>query len=223
MTMETLYTNADKSDSFLLRVLFQIKDACATAISTCLFTANGGGNCEAVRSLATTLAQLCTSAEALRLLPRPVDGAVDFTATLTRLCRVIAASSELQSRQVALFLTFNEPIYLEPECAWRASVIVSELLHCACGHEFRPRVGSISVHVTEENDQVTCRVSDDGCPRLVDDLDIGRPISHALAIDIDASIRRSSSKVGSNSIVSFPRRRPHGRPDGGVAYRANAR
>lgn len=158
------------------------------------------------------------------LCPPLVEGTVDLGETLTRLCRALASSAEIERRGVTLFYSFEEPVPIDAGRCWRAALIVSELINNACRHAFGCRSGNISVAVGARSDNIICAVSDDGSSGSCIEAGLGTQLTNALAAEIDGVVERKFGKRGTTVTLSFPREGAHGllfTPEGVSAKRRN--
>ena len=189
------------SDSFLLEILSSVGSGCARAISS---VASAGSRPEGMTELGDAIAALSAHAETLRLLRSPImGGQVDFTETITKLCRAISRSSQVTDRGIALLLVFDEPIILDAERSWRASVIVSELVSDACRRNFVPRSGFIRVRLATTSDHIICGVDTDGRLSSPNSIRFCDVLSGALAGEIGGLVKRRTDRNSSSAELSF--------------------
>jgi two-component sensor histidine kinase len=189
------------SDSFLLEILSSVGSGCARAVSS---VTSAGSRVERMSTLGDAIAAVSAHAETLRLLrPPTMAGQVDFTETITRLCRAIGRSSEVVDRGIVLLLAFDESILLGAEQSWRASVIVSELVNDACRRNFLPRSGFIRVRIAATATQIVCRVDTNGKLPSLDTIRACDLLSDALAAEICGLINRNAGYNDSSVELSF--------------------
>jgi hypothetical protein len=199
--MDIKYESSWTSDSFLLEILSSVGSGCDRAISS---VASADSRAERMSTLGDAMAAVSTHVETLRLLrPPTMAGQVDFTETITRLCRAIGKSSQVMDRGIVLLLVFDEPILLDAEQSWRASIIVSELVNDACRRNFLPRSGFIRVRLAATADRIICRVDTNGklsSPATIRACDL---LADALAAEIRGLIKRNTDCNDSSVELSF--------------------
>jgi hypothetical protein len=191
-------------DSFLIEFLSIVGHGCAHAISSASLAAAGSGVGTTTR-LGDAIAALSAHAETLRLLRPPITGGlVDFTETVTGICRAIGKSSDIEDRGITLLLVFDESILLDAERSWRASVVISELVSEGCRREFLPRFGFIRVRLAASSDQIVCSVDTDGRLDSPDETHCYTALPDMLAGEIGGRIKRKADRYGSSVELSFP-------------------
>ncbi|MGA0600269.1 sensor histidine kinase [Caulobacter sp. KR2-114] len=152
-------------------------------------------------------------ASAHRALQAPLGGgAMDLSAYLRELCRA-QVQAWLAERNIAVTLV-ESPVELDAERCWRVGMIVAELVTNAARHAFDVNGGRVLVEVHMSDDEVTCRVSDDGGGWLAGAGSaapipgMGTRIIDALALDLGGRIERRFTAAGARVRLSFPWRGP---------------
>lgn len=190
-------------------LLHRVRNEYARTISLASVIAAKAHNDETKAALRDIINHLTATAEIHRVLCPPVDeGHADLTEVLTRLCRVMTASSEFQYRGIKLELRVERPVLIDAARCWRASLVVAELINNSSRHAFASRSGSIFVSVGESFDHVSCNVIDDGSPAEIREAGLGTRVIDALAAELDGVVERRFSKSGASVALSFPKRAP---------------
>lgn len=199
---------ADQGDGSLLYVaelLHRVHNEYTKTISFASSVALRSSNPETASALSKIVDRLHASATVNRVLLPPVAGAtVDFTANLTKMCKTIA-SSDFNERAIALHLVIPEPIFLDGVRAWRASLILSELITNASRHAFGPKGGKISAAISVNQGFVVCQVSDDGKSASTPRAGLGTQLIDAIAADLDGNVERCFTKEGAAVTLRFPK------------------
>ncbi len=198
-------------DDYLLPVaelLHRVRNEYARSICLASLIAAKSSSDETKAALRDVINHLHATAEVHSVLRPPVGEVhADFTEILTRLCRVMTASSEFQYRGIKLELRVDHPILIDAGRCWRASLVVSELINNSFRHAFGSRSGCIFVTVGESNDRVFCTVNDDGTPAEIGGAGLGTRLTDALAAEIGGVVERMFSKSGAAVTLFFPKRR----------------
>lgn len=196
--------NRRTRDSFLIETLSNVGHGCARAMSSASLAAAGSGVGTTTR-LGDAIAALSAHAETLRLFRPPITGGlVDFTETVTRICRTIGKSSDIEDRGITLLLIFDEAILLDAERSWRASVVISELVREGLRREFLPRFGFVRVRLAASSDQIVCSVDTDGRLDSPDEIAFYNALPDTLADEIGGRVTRNADRYGSSVELSFP-------------------
>jgi two-component sensor histidine kinase len=190
-------------------LLHRVRNEYARTISLASVVAAKASNAETKAALRDIISHLTATAEIHSVLCPPVDeGHADLTDVLTRLCRVMTASSEFQYRGIKLELRVERPVLIDAAQCWRASLVVAELINNSFRHAFASRSGCIFVSVGESFDRAFCNVIDDGSPVEIGGAGLGTRIVDALAAELDGLVERRFSNSGARVTLSFPKRAP---------------
>jgi two-component sensor histidine kinase len=211
----------DRSMLYLAEFLHRVQNEYTTAISLASAMAVRSVNPEAKAALSQIVDHLLASAKTHRLLlPRSPAGIVDFTADVTRLCRIVV-SSALDQRGITLHLKIREPILLDSLRSWRANLILSELITNASRHAFEARGNRISVAITVACGQVVCTVGDNGSSVRAPKSGLGTQLVNAIAEDLQGGIQRCYSESGTVITLSFPKDSRSAKRDADSSFRQN--
>lgn len=198
------------SDDHLLPVaelLHRVRNEYARTICFASVIAAKSSCDETKAALGDIINHLHAMAEVHSVLRPPVGEVhADLTEILTRLCRVMTASSEFQYRGIKLELRVGRPILIDAGRCWRASLVVAELINNSLRHAFGSRSGCIFVSVDESNDRVFCTVSDNGSQAETGGAGLGTRLTDALAAEVGGLVERLFSKSGATVTLSFPKR-----------------
>jgi two-component sensor histidine kinase len=136
------------------------------------------------------------------LLPR--NGiAVDLGEYLHELCMALSRASLAERGLSLLFHEASVPV--EPHRAWRAGLIVSELITNAVRHGSWERAGGIiEVELLSGPSNVQCSVSDNGGGSIGLAPGRGTHIVAALAQELEGRIHRESNEHGVTVLLTFP-------------------
>ena len=200
---------AEQGDGSLLLIaefLHRSRNEYARGISLASLVAAKSCNQETKAALGEIIDHFRRVVETQRLLCPPIGGGVcNFAENLTELCRAMTASFDMKDRGITLLLSVDEPLWLGSGRAWRAGLIVFELVSNACRHAFNGRSGGISIAVAIMSAQIVCRVSDDGASASCFESGLGTDLVGALVAELDGFVERRRSERGTTVTVSFPR------------------
>jgi two-component sensor histidine kinase len=200
------HNQVDRSALHVAELLHRVRNEYARAISFASLLAARSSSHETKSALGEVINHLHSATEVHSVLRPPhAGGLVDFTDSITRLCRAMTASLEMAPRGITLLLDIEEPVFLDAGRCWRANLIASELVNNACRHAFISRGGRISVTVTITPDRILCQVSDDGSSIPNCQPGLGTHLVDALAAELDGSVERQHSNYGAVVTLSFPR------------------
>lgn len=177
----------------------------ALAVASLSREAARNANAEARAALRAAADRLHRQAENHRALQPPVTpDIIDLSIYLQDLCASLVRTV-LEEREIRL--TFiDAPVAIEAQRCWRVGLVVSELVTNAVRHGDLTCQGVIRVSVDlTEDDQIRCRVADNGgC--------LGEPrpgrgwrIVDALAEELGGSISRRFTPIGALVTLTFPR------------------
>lgn len=179
----------------------------ALAVASLSREASRNPSPEARAALNAAAARLFRQAETHRALQPPVTpDIIDLSIYLQDLCASLVRTT-LEEREIQLTFV-DAPVALEAERCWRVGLVVSELVTNAVRHGDLACQGAIRVSVDlAENDQIRCRVADNGgC--------LGQPrpgrgwrIIDALAQELGGTIIRRFTTIGALVTLTFPRER----------------
>jgi two-component sensor histidine kinase len=207
MTHSLQPQNGQSGASALLvgELLHRIRNDYARTISFVSIVSSRSRNQHAKMALREITDHLHNAAEMHRLLSPPIgEGTGELTEILTRLCRAVTASFEMEGRRIGLLLTVDQLVFLDVERSWRACLILFELINNARRHAFSERGGRISIAVTTAHGQIVCRVSDDGCLAAPFQRGLGTRLVDALAAALEGFVERQFTDGGTIVTISFP-------------------
>lgn len=148
--------------------------------------------------------RLHASAATFRALSPPRSHSLrSLDLALRDLCDAIAHSA-LEERPITLCMV-SQPVTVNSYRCWQISLIVAELVTNAVRHAFsRGDSGSIEVDLRLQNGNIQCTVSDDGISDAIVSPGRGTAIVDALVSELDGTISRTFSSVGSVVTLLFP-------------------
>ncbi len=201
----------DRSLLYVAELLHRVHNEYTKTIAFASTVALRSSNLETKSALSQIIEHLYASAKVYRVLSPPIAGRpVDFTANLTTMCHTMACS-DLKARAIELHLAISDSIVLDGMRAWRANLVLSELITNASRHAFGVKGGKISTAVSVKRGDVVCRVSDDGQSAPKPHAGLGTQIVDALADELDGNIERCFTKEGATVTLRFPKE-----PDSGT-------
>jgi len=156
-------------------------------------------------ALTRAAARLCDYAQAHRALLPPVDSDVlDLSAHLGDICRALSRAS-LAERRIAVSLQ-ERPTTIETWRAWRAGLIVAELITNSARHGVWPIGGGIiRVEITADDFEICCRVSDNGRGPKTRSRGTGSHIAEALTREMRGQICTDFRNDGVTTLLTVPR------------------
>jgi len=137
------------------------------------------------------------------LLPPQCDDAIDLSNYLQDVCGAIAAAS-LGSSGIRLTLIQSEA-YLPAERCWRMGLVVSELVTNAAKHGLGWSTGEIVVKVTSFENEICCRVSNNGIAIARPGSGRGQTLVSMLATDLGGRVDWRFGDAGADVLVWVPR------------------
>ena len=196
---------ADRSLLYVAELLHRVHNEYTKTIAFASTVALRSADLETKGALSQIIEHLYASAKVYRILSPPAAGQlVDFTANLTKMCRMMACSG-LNERAIELHLSISDSIVLDSLRAWRANLVLSELITNASRHAFGAKGGKISTAVTIVRGHVVCQVSDDGKSASAPRAGLGTQIVDALADDLEGGVERCFSENGTTITLRFPK------------------
>ena len=165
------------------------------ALSTALETKN---------ALFKVIDYLHAASRVQQALRPPIPGeTVEFTGRVEQLCKAFA-SAVPKERSINLHLTTSGSAILDAMRAWRASLIISELITNSVRHACIKDGSRIRVAVATSGAEIACQVSDNGTPVAVAKPGVGSYLIDDLAEELDACVIRSFTELGAVITFSFP-------------------
>jgi two-component sensor histidine kinase len=173
------------------------------AIASIALASAGIADAEARAVLTSAARRLHEHAQAHRALQAPATS--DFADLGDYLGGVCAAltCAQLRERGVRLTLILSEVRLAAGRC-WRVGLIVAELINNAVRHGLRGGGGDIVVEVRIRDDEVHCRVSDDGGPTQDIAAGRGRRVAQGLAAELGGQVTWAFADSGATALLSFP-------------------
>ena len=154
--------------------------------------------------LSRVIDRLHAASKVQHVLRPPVPGeTVEFTAGVEKLS-VAFASAVLKQRGIHLDLTVSGSAMIDAMRAWRANLIISELITNSVRHAHFEKASWIRIVVATNGADVFCQVSDNGTSAAAAEPGVGSHLIDALAEELDGRITRSFTGLGAVVTLCFP-------------------
>jgi len=205
MTYDTPRLRSDADLLYAAELLHRIGNNYTRIILFASIMASNATSGEAKSALRAVIDCLQADAETHRVLRPPTDDSlVDFSDAVARLCQAMAAAFQSAGRELDLRLELNDPIMLQSWRSWHACLIVAELITNACRHacSFTPVKVLVSINACDQ--QVYCRVVNDGSAYASARRGLGTQLIDSLAEKLDGFVERRFNRFGAAVTICFP-------------------
>jgi len=174
------------------------------AIGMLHVAANKLGDPIARAALQDAAKSLHDRAQTFRVLRAPrEEGPLNLADYLEIVCQTLSSAC-LASEGIRLTL-IREHIQLPAAQCWRVGLALSELIMNAARHGLRWEAGDIRVEMSQDDFQVCCTVTDNGCPVALAGVGRGRRIISGLVADIGGRAHWSFGPSGVCAALQIPR------------------